>query len=307
MTATRPRRGLRLPRMPAVSLPGRSTGRQPRTQRKATTNGRLLKPRLHVGGSDAPMRVFSVGPRRHLAAAAGAPAAVLRRLGPARVVVLLVLALALGGAWLWFRDSSVVAIKRVTVTGLSGTSAGRIRAALMSAARGMSTLDIQTSRLHTAVQPFPEVRALHVSTQFPHGLRIRVIEQLPAAVVSAAGRRLAVSADGTVLRQLMPPRALPVIAVRALPVGPRVTDRRAQQELAVLAAAPGRLRIHVIGVIKNAAHGIALRLRRGPNLYFGTPTQLRAKWIAVTAVLANRGAAGATYIDVTDPQRPAAG
>jgi cell division protein FtsQ len=221
--------------------------------------------------------------------------------------MLVALAVALGGAWLWFRDSSVVAIKRVTVTGLTGPASGPIRAALISATRGMSTLDIQMSRLHTAVQPFPAVRAIRVSTEFPHGLRIQVVEQLAAAVLTAAGHRLAVSADGTALRDLKPQRALPVIAVRALPVGPRVADPGQQQELAVIAAAPHPLRARIAAVAQNAAHGIVVRLRGGPNLYFGAARQLQAKWISVSAVLANHGSVGAAYIDVTDPQRPAAG
>jgi cell division protein FtsQ len=213
----------------------------------------------------------------------------------------------LGGAWLWFRDSSVVSVKRVTVTGLSGPGAPRIRAALMAAARGMSTLDVQVARLHTAVQPFPVVRALRISTQFPHGLKIDVIEQLPAAVLTAAGHRLAVSADGTVLRDLKPARALPVIAVRALPVGPRVADRTQTDELAVLAAAPHPLRTRIAAISQSVLHGIVVRLRSGPKLYFGAAGQLQAKWVSATAVLANPGSLGAAYIDLTDPQRPAAG
>ena len=235
------------------------------------------------------------------------PARLARRLGPARLAILFAFAVALGGAWLWFRDSSVVSIKRVTVTGLTGPGAGHIRAALVAAARGMSTLDVQMSRLHTAVQPFPDVRALQVSTEFPHGLRIHVVEQLPAAVLTAAGHRLAVSADGTVLREVRPARTVPVIAVRALPVGPRVTDPVQDQELNVIAAAPRSLRPRIAAVSQKAAHGIVVRLRAGPSLYFGAAGQLRAKWVSATAVLANHGSDGAAYIDVTDPQRPAAG
>jgi cell division protein FtsQ len=262
------------------------------------------------------MRVFSVSFRGRLLEAAAAaafllkrlvPASAARRLGPARLAILVALAVALGGAWLWFRDSPVVAIKRVTVTGLTGPGAGRIRAALTAAARGMSTLDVQMSRLHTAVQPFPAVRALRVATQFPHGLRIVVIEQRSAAVLTAAGHRLAVSADGTVLRELSPSRRLPVIAVRALPAGSRVTDPVQEQQLAVIAAAPRPLRARIAAVTQSGAHGVVVRLRSGPNLYFGAAAQLQAKWLAITAVLADRGSVGAGYIDVTDPQRPAAG
>ena len=50
-----------------------------------------------------------------------------------------------------------------------------------------------------------------------------------------------------------------------------------------------------------------MSLRDGPVVYFGSSDQLAAKWSAVTAVLASPTSAGADYIDVTDPGRPAAG
>jgi hypothetical protein len=49
------------------------------------------------------------------------------------------------------------------------------------------------------------------------------------------------------------------------------------------------------------------QLRNGPSIYFGDANQLAAKWSAAVAVLADSGSAEAVYIDVTDPQRPAAG
>jgi cell division protein FtsQ len=48
-------------------------------------------------------------------------------------------------------------------------------------------------------------------------------------------------------------------------------------------------------------------LRAGPALYFGGAHQLAAKWQSAVAVLANPSSAGAAYIDVSDPSRPAAG
>jgi cell division protein FtsQ len=317
VTATRRRKKLRLLRVPtakrAASVPtakrAQTSARaaKRRTLRRRTDRRRSRDERASNGraaGVGKSARLQAAGRARQLGTAVGTG---LRRLGPARVLVAVALALALGGGWLWFRDSSVVSVTRVTVTGVRGPGAGRIRAALIAAARGMTTLDVQVGRLHTAVQPFPAVRALQVSTQFPHGLRIHVIEQLPVAVLAAAGHRLAVSADGTALRDLRPPRALPLIAVRALPVGPRLTGRVEGQALAVLVGAPRQLRAHIGSVSENATHGIIVHLRHGPSLYFGSVAQLQAKWIAVTAVLANPGSAGAVYIDVTDPHRPAAG
>jgi cell division protein FtsQ len=223
------------------------------------------------------------------------------------VAVVLLAAAVLGATWLWLRDSSLVAVRQVEITGITGPDSGRIRSALMAAAQSMTTLDVQRSRLETAVAPYPAVKSLQVKTDFPHGLRIHVIEELPSAVLTAGGRRIVVSADGRVLRAAATKRALPVLPVRALPVGPKMTDRRARQELAVLAGAPTKLSERVAGVVDTAAHGIVVKLHAGPRLYFGTADSIRAKWIAATAVLANPGAAGAVYIDLSDPSRPAAG
>ncbi|MGN6170620.1 MAG: cell division protein FtsQ/DivIB [Solirubrobacteraceae bacterium] len=221
------------------------------------------------------------------------------------VVVLAVAAL--GAAWLWLRDSSLVGVRHVEITGVSGPDSGRIRAALTAAAETMTTLDFQSSRLQTAVAPYPAVKSLRVATDFPRGLRIHVIEERPSAILSAGGRRIVVAADGVVLRGAATRRALPMLPVRALPVGTRVTNRANQQELAVLAAAPFKLAARAGAVLDTAAHGVVVKLRAGPSLYFGTARSLQAKWIAATAVLASAGSAGAAYIDLSDPSRPAAG
>lgn len=215
--------------------------------------------------------------------------------------------LALGGGWLWLRDSSLVAVQRVSVVGAGGPDAGQIRAALRVAGRGMTTLDVNMSALRTAVSPFPVVKDLRVSTHFPHGMVIRVIEQVPVAVVVADGRRIAVAGDGTLLRDARLGASLPLLAVRLLPGGTRVTDPRTLSVLAVLGAAPWQLLGHVTTASSTANHGVVLDLRQGPRLYFGDTTLLAAKWIAADDVLADPGSDGASYVDVTDPYRPAAG
>ena len=85
---------------------------------------------------------------------------------------LAILALAAGGLAV-AAHSSLVAVKRVTVVGVSGRDARQIRAALTAAAHNMTTLDVKMSALRTAVAPYPVVKHLHVSTDFPHRMRIR--------------------------------------------------------------------------------------------------------------------------------------
>jgi cell division protein FtsQ len=215
--------------------------------------------------------------------------------------------LLLFGAWSWFSSSSLVAVQRVAVTGQRGPDAASIRGALIAAARNMTTLDVNMGQLRTAVAPFPEVKDIRVSTQFPHGMRIRVIEQLPVAAVEVGGRRIAVAGDDTLLHDASATSSLPLIPMSIPPGGPRLTEPSATAAVALLAAAPYQLLSKIAQVTTVSGHGLVAQLRAGPSIYFGAPADLRAKWISASAVLGDSRSSGAAYIDVTDPARPAAG
>jgi cell division protein FtsQ len=229
-----------------------------------------------------------------------------RLLSPRVIIVLIAVLLLFGGAWLWFRDSSLVAIKRVQVTGATGPDAGRIRQALIVAARNMTTLDVSIGELRTAVAPYPDVKNVRVSTQFPHGMRIFVVEQRPVAAVLVAGRTIAVAGDGTLLSDTVPTAALPRIPLAVPPGGARLTGS-AQSAVDVLAAAPYQLLPRLTEVTTTARHGLTAQLRSGPSIYFGDAQRLAAKWSAAVAVLGDPSSGGAVYVDVSDPIRPAAG
>jgi len=222
------------------------------------------------------------------------------------MVAVLALVLILGGAFLWLRNSGLVAVQRVHVAVASGPDAGQIRSALVAAARDMTTLDVKMNQLKMAVAPFPVVKSLEVSTQFPHGMRIRVIEQVPVAVLLVAGRRTAVSGDGTLLHDVVPGSSLPTITLRIPPGGSRLTGYPLS-EVRLLAAAPYELLPTIGGVDDQATHGLVVVLRNGPSIYFGDSSRMSAKWTAAAEVLASAGSAGAGYVDVTVPSRPAAG
>jgi len=212
----------------------------------------------------------------------------------------------LGGAWVWLRDSPLVSVDRVTVTGLSGPDAGQIRLALSVAGRNMTTLDVHLGQLRTAVAPYPVVKDLRVSTQFPHGMRIHVIEQLPVGALVAGGETVAASADGTLLHDV-PTGSLPTVPLPSVPGGSQVTDQTALNALALLAASPRRFQSKISQVTTSSPRGLVVQLRSGPAIYFGPPSAFRAKWAAAIAVLAAPASAGAAYIDVSDPAMPAAG
>lgn len=210
------------------------------------------------------------------------------------------------GGWLWLRDSSLVAVERVTIVGVRGPDAGAIRAALEAAARGMTTMDMHVPALRAAVSAFPNVADIRVVPQFPHAVRIVVKERSAVAKVLVGSQAVAVAADGTLLGD-NPASALPAITLRALPGGARVTDPGALAELAVLAAAPRPILRRIASIRSGYWHGVVVQLRNGPRIYFGDASRPQAKWRAALAVLAVPQVQGADYVDVTDPDRAAAG
>ena len=81
-------------------------------------------------------------------------------------------ALLIGGYLFWLRDSSLVKVETVTITGVTSDDAGRVRASLRDAARGMTTLHVDREKLKQATASFPAVLATEVEPDLPRGMRI---------------------------------------------------------------------------------------------------------------------------------------
>jgi cell division protein FtsQ len=223
-----------------------------------------------------------------------------------RTAALLVLTVLLGAGLVWLRDSSLVAVERVTVVGADGRSAPQIRTALVRAARDMTTLHVREDELASAVSAYPIVKRVEASPRLPDGLEVRVVQHDPVAAVMRGARRVPVAADGTVLADEPASAALPLVPGGGLLADGRLTDRRTLSAVALMGAAPAPLRSLVSGVHRDGA-GLHVSLDNGPQLDFGAPVRLRDKWRAAAGVLADPRAAGASYIDLRAPQRPVAG
>jgi cell division protein FtsQ len=222
------------------------------------------------------------------------------------IVVVLCLALAAGYQF-WLRDSSFVAVEDVKVSGLTTKDAERVRAALTNAGHTMTTLNVDRGLLEQSVAHYPVVRGLQISTDFPHGLRIRVIEHHPAALVELGGDQVPVAGDGTILRGMPVEGRLPMIETEVTARGERLSSSAALHAARVAGAAPAPLRSRIEAITARKEDGIVVELPEGPELIFGDGRRAEAKWIAATRVLADPEAEGATYIDVRLPGRPAAG
>jgi len=210
------------------------------------------------------------------------------------------------GGFLVLRDSSLVSVNKVTVTGATGPEAAQVRAALEETAQEMTTLHVRRDALSAAVADFPTVRGLKVARDFPHGLRITVLERPAVAELTAGAQRVAVAADGTLLRGVPIPDDVPDLKMASPPAGPKLTDPRAAKTLALVAAAPAAMRAHLDRVFLGN-EGLEADLRNGPSVILGDGSRLRAKWIAAARVLGDPGAKGAGYVDVRLPERAVAG
>ena len=236
-----------------------------------------------------------------------------RRLRLALLAVVIALPL-LGGGWLLLRRSPLVSVDHVTISGVHGPDAQALDAALSSAARGMSTLDVHPAALMAAASSFHLVRQVRAYPSFPHGLRIVVSERLPVAALAVAphdgaqaGSRTAVAADGMVLGPALLSSSLPTVAAGVEPaVGKRVKGPDLLSVLSVLGAAPAPL-AKLVERAYTGPEGLTVAMRGGLLAYFGDAARPHAKWLSLARVLADSSSTGASYVDVRVPARPAAG
>lgn len=233
----------------------------------------------------------------------GAPGWGRRALAGALVVALIAL-----GYWFWLRDSSLVAVSKVKVEGVEAGSPGaaKLERALVRAGREMTTLHVQPQLLERAASRFPLVRSVSAEPDFPHGLSIRVDERRPAAVIGSGSDAAVVAGDGTIIRSLSAARLeLPSMPLSKPPARPRLVGTGLAQAL-VLGAAPKALQPY-LERSSYGENGVAVELRGGIELRFGSPALAAEKWRAAAAVISDPALSVLDYVDLTSPDRPAVG
>lgn len=224
------------------------------------------------------------------------------------VIVLLGLAVVLGAVYfLWFRDSSLVAVNTVKIEGIVDEDADpALRSAIDSTAREMTTLHVQPELLEQAVEPFPSVRAVSAEAEFPSTLKVDVSMRQPGAVVTAGSEDVGVAADGTLVPDVdVSSSDLPTFEASEDPVDGKLVG----QDLSiarVLGTAPELLKPLIdTGVIDD--HGVTIVVNGGIELRFGTAAKATQKWKSAAAVLADPELTTLDYVDLSSPTRPAVG
>jgi hypothetical protein len=132
----------------------------------------------------------------------------------------------------------------------------------------------------------------------------RVLVPKLAASIGEGEEAIGVSGNGALVRWLPLPEdpPLPRLPLDGPPKGGRVRGP-ALEQVRVLAAAPDALRPFVESSFFGE-DGVGVDLTTGIELVFGDATQVRRKWRAVAAVLANPEITALDYVNVTAPNRP---
>jgi len=220
-----------------------------------------------------------------------------------RLIAAALLALALfAGYMLWFRDSSLFAVEEVEVKGVTAHRA-EIETALVRAAARMTTLHVRDAELREAVQGFPTVASIKADATLLHRLEITVTERLPVAEAEIHGDEVAISEDGYILVDL-PFEAGELPAIDARSQGAGRLDPEGAAQAAIVGAAPKPLRERISATSWDEERGgVVVELGGAPELRFGDGERAEAKWSAAAAVLADPDSLGATYVDVSVPDR----
>jgi cell division septal protein FtsQ len=228
---------------------------------------------------------------------------------PGRMNLVVALLIAVGvfaGSYLLLRNSSLVAVKEVKIVGLSGYYDKQARAAVAAEAMQMTTMNFDDAKIAEAASSFVDVAGVQVETDFPHSATIYVDVRRPVLVARVSGHLVTLSQSGEVISTMHASAGLPHIDVKGTIVDGQVTTGRALSAARLLGAAPDIL-MRKVESIRWGKLGIVVQLERGPELYFGTSLNARAKWRDAAAVLASPDTKGAAYVDLRVPGRPAVG
>ncbi|MGB2850106.1 MAG: cell division protein FtsQ/DivIB [Solirubrobacterales bacterium] len=223
-----------------------------------------------------------------------------------RLIVAALVLLVLTAAYVfWLRNSSLVAVEKVTITGAEQHPP--VESALRNAATEQTTLNLDLGALEQVVAGDPAVRGISATPDFPHGLAIEVDIREPIGYLKAAG--VVVAGDGVILsRGGERPDGLAAIKVKEEdPVAGGSVKGGALQVASVLGAAPAPLLPTISSASVDPDFGVVVELSGGLQLRFGGAGAADLKWQSAATVLADPDLGVAAYLDLSVPERPVAG
>ena len=239
----------------------------------------------------------------------------LLRVLPSGRALLVATALVLIAAGLYgvARETTMFAVRAVDVQGAPPALAAQVRAALRPVA-GTNLLALKARDVVPRVENLPAIRSATYDRDFPHTLRVRIVPEVPVAVLRSGAASWLISARARVI-SLVDSGTFRVVPRIWLPTG---FDVQAGAFLTGDAAVAARALLAFVRA--GFADGVTwarirqgeltLGTRSGLELRLGAPADLLLKIAIVKSIsptLTRPSAGGPTYLDVSVPERPVAG
>jgi cell division protein FtsQ len=218
------------------------------------------------------------------------------------------------GVYALARESGMFAVDTIQVEGASPALAEQVRQELRHY-DGRSLVTVDAGTVAERVDGLPAVWRSAVDRAFPHTLRIRVVPEVPVAVLRRGVDSWLVSERGRVIAAvgLGTHRALPRIWVPSrteIDVGTLLGDEPGALAARSLAALVGSGFPNRIVFVRALDGQITLGLRGGLEIRLGAPVDLRLKIAIAHSILpafALPAQGGPDYLDIAVPERPVAG
>jgi cell division protein FtsQ len=204
-------------------------------------------------------------------------------------------------------NSSVFRVGRVEVVGVVNLSADAVRA-MAKVPPEATLIRFPSDQVAARVAKDPWVESVTVSRVFPDGMRIRVVERRPIAMVDAGATFWLVDAGGTILAQRTAEQTSTTIVIRDVPgLDPKPGRRTASEPLLnavkVLAGLPASLVSTVKSVSAPTVDGTTLYTGERIEIVVGEAVELAKKGALALQILAEqRGKV--VSIDVRTTDRP---
>ena len=164
--------------------------------------------------------------------------------------------------------------------------------------------------IEARAETLPWVKSARVDRLLPGTVRVRIVERVPAMVVSLGAARWTIDAHGNVLDSGVVSDKLPILGgaeTGDIEIGGRLSTPEIEHALRAFRSMSKKLRDDIVAVVAPTFERISFSLADGTLIRFGAAERLNAKNQVLYALLSQLRQEGrsAAYIDVRVPTSPA--
>lgn len=226
-----------------------------------------------------------------------------RRATYAAVIAALLL-VTLGFGARWVLHTSYFSVEDVRVTGnLHETRAQVVAASGLDGHPAM--VDVDSATVARRLESLTWVARARVSLHWPHSVSIALTERVPVAVARGPGGRLElVDRTGRALAPVAHDTRYPLLVAEGAPAGSWPYSGWARGGAEVAARLPIAFSAQVDEVVVARSGDVSLVLTSPLTFRLGPPSDLRAKFLSVAAVIAHADLHAGDVVNVSVPGSP---